>query len=312
MTGFKLSINTNPLVNRVAGVDALIECIANEIRCEYIQLTPEFLNPSWPAPVLRRMVREINAAMDRTGVRVTSIMTSTFLRLNHFGHPDAELRQHYVEWFKILTDLAVDIGAQSIGSQFAILTSADWNNLVRRQTMIQASFDGWRAVAEHGKKKGLSFLYWEPMSIGREFGHTIADTAALQKRLEAEKFSLPMRLIVDIDHGDVTSNNPDDIDPYAWAAAFPRKSPIIHVKQSSANKGGHWPFTPEHNANGHINPARLLEAIKSGGGTDNEICLELSFREREPYDSSAVKSLAKSVAYWAPHIKTAMADKKFS
>ena len=37
--------------------------------------------------------------------------------------------------------------------------------------------------------------------------------------------------------------------------AFPPRSPIIHIKQSSMNKGGHWPFTADYNAkDGRIMP----------------------------------------------------------
>ena len=119
------------------------------------------------------------------------------------------------------------------------------------------------------------------MSVGREFGHTIAECRALDGRLAQSGLPIPMKMMVDIDHGDVTSSNPDDIDPYAWAQAFPKESPIIHIKQSSMNKGGHWPFIAAHNKDGRIMPEKLLDTVRRGGGTDNEICLELSFRERE-------------------------------
>ncbi|NEJ18552.1 aminotransferase, partial [Rhizobium leguminosarum] len=41
--------------------------------------------------------------------------------------------------------------------------------------------------------------------------------------------------------------DPDDYDPYAWARAVPPVSPIIHIKQSLMDKGGHRPFTAEFN-----------------------------------------------------------------
>ena len=110
--------------------------------------------------------------------------------------------------------------------------------------------------------------------------------------------------MVDIDHGDVTSPNPVDIEPYAWAKEFATQSPIIHIKQSTMNKGGHWPFTSHYNRDGRITPEKLLAAIQTGGGTDNELCLELAFREREPMDRSVIAALRESVAFWAPHTNT--------
>jgi hypothetical protein len=115
-------------------------------------------------------------------------------------------------------------------------------------------------------------------------------------------------MMADIDHGDVTSADPRDYDPYAWAEAVPRYSPIIHIKQSMLDKGGHRPFTLQYNTGGRIQPAPLLDAFAKGGAQDNEICLELSFKEREPTDSQVVADIAESVAFWANHIDSGVQD----
>ncbi|TNC63476.1 TIM barrel protein [Rubellimicrobium roseum] len=303
-----LSLNTNPLVNRFAEPDDLIDTIARDLRIRDVQLTHEFINPSWPGPVIRRLTRDMGAALRRTGVRVTSGMTGPYGRLNHFGHPDAEVRRYYIDWFKTFADIIADLGGQSVGTQFAILTYKDYDDPARREDLIRIAIDCWAEVAAHAKAAGLSYLFWEPMSIGREFGETIRSCLDLQQRLTAADLAIPMWMMADIDHGDVTSPDPDDTDPYAWARAVPRLSPIIHVKQSMMDKGGHRPFTAQHNARGRVQPERLLTALAEGGARDNEICLELSWKEREPDDRRVVAELAESVAYWAPHIDSGAAD----
>lgn len=303
-----LSLNTNPLVNRFADPNDLIDTVARDLKIRDLQLTHEFINPSWPASTLRRLTREMNAALHRTGVRVTSGMTGPYGRLNHFGHPDAEVRRYYVEWFKTFADITADLGGQSLGTQFAILTYKDYDDGTRREELIRIAIECWQEVADHAKAAGLSFLFWEPMSIGREFGETIDACLALQTRLTNTPMAIPMWMMADIDHGDVTSPNPDDYDPYAWARAVPKLSPIIHIKQSLMDKGGHRPFTAEFNAKGRIQPAPLLEALASGGAIDNEICLELSFKEREPNDRQVIDHIAESVAFWAPFIETGVND----
>ncbi|MFB2551968.1 sugar phosphate isomerase/epimerase family protein [Ensifer soli] len=301
---FRLSLNTNPMVNRFADPDDVIDTIAEKIRIGYIQLTPEFIQPHWPAATITRRVREFRRALERNQVRVTSLMTSTYARLNHLGHPDADVRRYYIDWFKTFADIAGELGADGMGSQFAIFTHKDYDDPERREELTKIVIDGWREIAEQGKAAGLDYVFWEPMSVGREFGHTIAECRRLDTRFAGEGLALPFKMIVDIDHGDVTSDNPDDTDPYAWAAAFPHESPIIHVKQSSMNKGGHWPFTNDRNVDGRIQPEKLIKAVADAGGTDNEICMELSFREREPTDHQMVDMLRESVAYWEPHIDT--------
>ncbi len=310
MTSFTLSLNTNPLVNRFAEPDDLADALAYGISIRDVQLTHEFVNPGWPAATILRMARQMRRALDRTGLRVTSGMTGPYGRLNHFGHPDADVRRYYVDWFKTFADVWAGFGARSVGTQFAIFTHRDYDDAARREALVDVAIACWAEVAEDAKAAGLEYLTWEPMSVGREFGHTISDCRALQARIEAAGLAIPLKMMVDIDHGDVTSSDPADIDPFAWAEAFPTQSPIIHIKQSSMNKGGHWPFTAQYNKDGRITPEKLLGAIRKGGGTDNEICLELSFREREPTDHKVVEMIRESVDYWAPHVDAGRADLK--
>ena len=139
------------------------------------------------------------------------------------------------------------------------------------------------------------------MSVARELGHTLAATQALQDdHRRGPAWPIPLEPMVDIDHGDVTSPDPADTDPFAWARPSRDASPIIHIKQSSMNKGGHWPFTAAYNRDGRIQPEPLA-AIEAGGGADNELCLELAFREREPSDRAVVAAMRDSVAFWAPY-----------
>lgn len=307
---FTLSLNTNPLVNRFAEPDDLITTVARDLRIRDLQLTHEFINPGWPAPVVSRLTRQMSAALDRTGVRVTSGMTGPYGRLNHFGHPDAEVRRYYVEWFKTFADIIGALGGASVGTQFAIFTFKDYDDPTRREELIRIAIDCWAEVAEHAKSVGLSYVFWEPMSIGREFGETIEACLALQQRLTLADMPAPMRMMADVDHGDIASDNPDDLNPYAWARAVPKVSPIIHIKQSLMDKGGHRPFTAEFNAKGCIQPELLIEAFRMGGGENNEICLELSFKEREPDDREVIPQIAESVAFWAPHVETGADDLK--
>ena len=215
-----------------------------------------------------------------------------------------------MDWFKTFADIIANLGGTSVGTQFAILTYADFDDPTRREERIKTAIDCWAEVADHGKAAGLDFVFWEPMSIGREFGPTIDETLALQDRLTAAGMVIPMWMMADIDHGDVTSHNPDDTDPYAWARAVPTVSPIIHIKQSKMDKGGHRPFTAEHNATGRVQPAPLIAALNDGGARDNEICLELSFKEREPDDRNVIPAISESIAFWAPHIDTGASDLK--
>ncbi len=299
---FSLSLSTNPFVNRFAEPEDLAHVLAADVGITRVQLTHEFINPSWPAALVSRLTRRMARACAAEALSVTSMMTGPYGRLNHFGHPDPDVRRYYVEWFKTLSDIAADLGCPAVGTQYAILTFKDFDDPGRREALMRAALDCWREVAEHAARRGLAFLFWEPMSVARELGHTQAETQRLQDEINAAKLPIPLKLMVDIDHGDVTSPDAVDTDPFAWARNFATQSPIIHIKQSSMNKGGHWPFTAQYNRDGRIQPRALLDAVTAGGGTDNELCLELAFREREPSDRSVVSALRESVAFWDPYV----------
>ena len=300
--GFTLSLSTNPFVNRFAEPEELAGVLASEVGIGRMQLTHEFIDPAWPVPLVRRMTDRMAKSCAAKGVSVTSMMTGPYGRLNHFGHPDPEARRHSVNWFKGLANIAADLGCPAIGTQYAILTYSDYDDEARRRTIMAEALECWRDVAEHAKERGLSYLFWEPMSVGREVGHTQECTRRLQAEIDAAALPIPLLPMVDIDHGDVSSSDPADTDPYAWARNFAACSPIIHIKQSSMNKGGHWPFTAERNRDGRIQPDPLIAAVREGGGRDNELCLELAFREREPSDRAVVAEMRESVAFWAPHV----------
>lgn len=60
---FTLSLNTNPLVNRFAEPDDLVDTIAYDIGIRDIQLTHEFVNPGWPAATIVKFVRLFRGAL---------------------------------------------------------------------------------------------------------------------------------------------------------------------------------------------------------------------------------------------------------
>ena len=294
---FKLGLNTGFAVNRYSEHDIWTRIIGEDLGLRYAQLTADMLNPDLPAPILTRHVREINESGRRYDVQIPCTFTGAFTRVNHLAHPDAEVRAHWIKWFKTFIDLSVDLGAESAGSHFGIFTDRDNRDPKVRAERRQQNIDGWHELARYAQGRGLKFLTWEPMSISREQGETLSAARELQSDVNRSA-ALPFRLTLDVDHGDVTSSDVADIDPYRWLADFAADSPYIHLKQSLANKGGHWPFTAEYNLQGKIQPERVLKTLEQHGNSDAYLFLELSFREREPADSRVIEVLRESTLYW--------------
>ncbi len=80
-------------------------------------------------------------ACARRGVKITSLMTGPYGRLNHFGHPDSEVRAYYLKWFEGLVDIAADLDCPAVGTQFAILTYRDFDDPIRRRAAMDAALE---------------------------------------------------------------------------------------------------------------------------------------------------------------------------
>jgi sugar phosphate isomerase/epimerase len=297
----KLGINTGFALNRYTAPEQWIPLVAETFGLRLVQFTADLLNPSLPDDIIAAQLQKTNSLLTNYGVQVAHTFTSAFTRVNHLSHPDPAIRAYWVAWFGRFADISAALGAKSMGSHFGILTVPDLADPEVRAERFQQNIEGWHQIAALAAQKGLRYLTWEPMSLPREYGETLAETQRIHTAVNHHS-PLPFKLCLDVDHGDVSSTNPDDTDPYAWIREFASEAPIIHLKQTSANKHGHWPFAPEYNENGRITPEKLLTALTDAGTQKVTLLLELSFRERQPYEDRLIADIVASVEYWRPFV----------
>lgn len=297
---YKLGINTGFAVNRYTDPKSWCELVS---KCEVnnVQLTADLINPSLPDNIIKDQVSKINYFRKEFGIEISSTFTGAFTRLNHLTHPDKKIRNYWIDWFKKFADITVELGSDTMGSHFGILTTKEFNSSNLFKKRKDEAIKSWHQIASYGKKIGLKKIIWEPMSIGREFGETISKCSKLQFELN-ENAPIPFKICLDVDHGDISSKNPNDYDPYVWLDEFCEQSPVIHLKQSSNNKSGHWPFTEEYNKTGKIIPDKVLSILNRKKIKNVDLILELSFKEREPWDSSIEFSLIESCKFWQSHL----------
>ena len=299
---YTLGINTGFAVNRYAEHKVWIDIVGKELGLKAVQFTADMLNVDLPEKILISQTNKILRACAANDIKITSTFTGAFTRVNHLAHPDKDIRDHWVSWFKKFVDLSVDLGSDSMGSHFGIFTHKDNTNIVDREKRRSQNIDCWHRIGEYASKKGLKFLTWEPMSISREQGETIIEAKKLYDDINLNA-PLPFKICLDVDHGDVSSSLNEDTDPYCWIEKLGLVSPSIHLKQSSKNKSGHWPFTAEYNKIGIIKPQCIINSLEKYGNKEVELLFEFSFREREPMDSTVVEVLKESVNYWRAFIK---------
>ncbi|MBI5698781.1 TIM barrel protein [Candidatus Saganbacteria bacterium] len=301
MARVKLGINTGFALNRFPEPADWARVVGRELGLKYVQLTADLINPSLPDRIIASQTKKVRQECRKYGVVVAHTFTGAFTRVNHLAHPDEEIAKYWLGWFKKFVDISSALEVESLGSHFGIFSVPTIKNSAKRREVFARCVDRWQSIAAYAKKSGLRYLTWEPMSIAREMGETIGETRRIQQAVN-DGSALPIRLCLDVDHGDVASRDPRDTDPYAWIAEFGRDAPLIHIKQSLIDKGGHWSFLPDKNKAGKIKPQKLIGAINDSGARDVLLLLELSFREREPYESRMLQDLRTSVDYWRPFV----------
>ena len=298
----ELGLNTGFALNRFTTPEEWIPLVGEVLKIKLVQFTADLLTPSLPDKIVKKQLQRINALSSKHGLKIKHTFTSAFTRVNHLAHPDAELRDYWLNWFKRFVDISAALGAESMGGHLGIFTVKDYHDPEIRRERFGQVIEAWKKIADYAaKKKLLKYLTWEPMSIGREMGETIEEAKRIHRILNMD-IALPMKLCLDVDHGNVASQDPADTDPYRWITEFGSEIAILHLKQSHSNKGGHWPFVPEHNENGKISPSKIVRCLKMAGVNDVALILELTFREREPFESRVVDDLKTSVEYWRPFI----------
>ncbi len=291
---YKLSINTGFAVNRFNNNEIFIDFVKNSLKLNYIQPTSDWLNMNLPDRYIFKNVKQLDKILNKYNVKVNSLFTGAFTRLNHLGHPDKDHQIYWVNWFKRFIDVGIDLGANHVGSHLGILSYQD--NKQRKKLLKTRIIKNWHLIGEYASKKKIKSLIWEPMSIAREFGETLNECNKIHSLLNKKKYKFD--LCLDVGHGDINSKDKSNYDPYKWLEKFSSESPVIHIKQVKKNNFAHLPFTKKNNKDGIIKPKKILDILKNNNNSDTELAFELSFKERDPIDKNLKKNIFETVQYW--------------
>lgn len=297
MTEISLGINTGFAVNRYPSASEWLEVISNA-GLSRVQITADMIDPRSPPNFIEGEIETILETGASGGPLITSAFTGAMTRLNLFGHPNLHMREFWMNWYRQFIDISARLGAKSVGGHLSILSIRDDSDEESRRNRLDHILKCWVELSHYAADQGISCMIWEPMSIAREFGETIDAAEKIQEKFDAIVSSGRIKMCLDVDHGDIASSYPGDTDPYAWMGKFAAATHCIHMKQSLANKGGHWPFTEEYNNQGRIQKTEFIEQVKSHFKGNVELFLELSFRERNPVDQLAPEHIGESVKYW--------------
>lgn len=303
MVKLTLGLNAGFASNRYPEYREWLRLVREELGLTYIQFVTDLLDPLFtPKKIQEKAYEEIEKAVRKYNLRILYTFASTYSRRNMLMHPDKEMRALAFRWFKAEIEQAVRLGAEATGSNFGIMSVLDVRNKRRCEFITKEAINYFRRLLIYGYKKGLKYLFFEPMSIPRERPCSIADTIHIMKAC-SQNMPMPMKLLLDVGHGNINSPCRDDRNPYKWLEKLAAFSPAIHLRQTDASLSPVWPFTPEYNRRGIIKPAKVIKAIEKSGARKACLLFEISHRERYPMEDRVISDLKESVKYWRRFVK---------
>jgi len=292
----KLGTNLGFAINKYSEPEIWVKVVREDLGLSSVQFVADLLNPFLPDDYISSQISRIQNAAKRHDITVDSIFTSAFTRVNHLMHPDKEAREIWYHWFKKLFLIGSKLGCKTGGSHFGIMTFDSFEN--NYDYLLEESVKGWQRLSFYAKELGYESLIFEPMSVPREMGNTVGESAKLMDMVNAN-CGIPMKICLDVGH----APHPDERDPYPWVEKLGAVSPIIHIQQTVPHKSNHAPFTEEQNKDGIIKGERLMEAIEKSGCEETILMFEISHREHWDTDFRIIPDLRESVKYWRRWVK---------
>lgn len=299
MTNFTLGINMGFATNRFPEAEEWARIVSQEFGLSTVQLVADLLNPFWPAEIIEGEAQRIEKAIAKYGIKIDSLMTSTYTRVNHFMYPYPEFREAWRQWFYRLADLAARFGARAIGSHFGIMSMKDVADADSYKRRVDDAVALWQDVSHYAQSVGLEYIFFETMSIPREMAWTVEQARELRDRVNA-KAGAPMCYCLDIGH----APHPEQRDPYLWIRELASGSRIVHLQQTEWGHSRHWPFTPEYNVQGIIEAGKVLDLLTENGAEDILLAFEISHREKYEVEPLVIPELKASAQYWREHLPT--------
>jgi hypothetical protein len=269
--------------------------ISDELGLDQVELSLDLIGSVETEKLRQQAAEKIRAALDRYGLTVQTTFTGLAAYSgNLLMHPDLECRRTALDWYLAVVDMTAMVGASAAGGHVGAMSIADWSDPARRAERWSGLKAALAEIAAHARAVGLHHLLVENLASHRE-PSTIASLDDLLTDGDADR--VPVRLCLDVGHQCVPGATGDDNDPYAWLRHFGSRAAEVQLQQSDGQADRHWPFTPELNATGRIDPGRLLDTLEAAGAQDVLLMLEV-IPAHEQDDREVLAGLRSSAELW--------------
>jgi sugar phosphate isomerase/epimerase len=291
----RLGINNCFAVKRWPQPDDWAQIVRGELGLDFVELSLDLVGEISDPAGRERAAEQIRGALTRYALRAETVFTGlAAYSLNLLMHPDAAQRRAAVDWYCSAIDLAARVGARGVGGHVGAMSVPDWADPASQAERWAGLQQLLAEVAAAARSAGLEYLLVENLASQRE-PSTIGNVETLLT--DGDSAHAPVRLCLDVGHQCVPGTTGADRDPYAWLSHFGGRLAEVQLQQSDGVADRHWPFTPERNAAGRIDPGRVLDALARAGAQDVLLILEI-IPAFEQDDDQVLAELRASAEFW--------------
>ena len=297
MAKIKLGINNCFAVKRWPESEEWCRITREELDLTYVQFTFDLVDPFVSKSARPKISQDIAKITKEFGLTIYTTFTGlSFYSFNQLLHPDMRIREQALQFCEEAVLMTGELGVKATGGPLGSLSLKDFNNSQRREYLTNYLVESLQYLAEYASSLGQEYLLWEPTPLSRELTET---------REKAHKFyeqankgaKIPILFCLDVGHQCVRGASEKDKDPYIWLKEFAHISPVIHIQQTDGVLDRHWPFTPEYNKRGIIEPQKVIQAINESEAKEVVLLLEVvhAFEEDE---NKVLSDIKESVNCW--------------
>jgi len=297
MTKVSLGINNVFAIKRWPEPHVWAHIVRSTLNLESVQLNLDLIDPLVEEPALSKISSDIADAIRENGLTINTAFTGyKAYASNMLMYPDPVLRQEAIHWYEKAIVAVSKLNISGIGGHFAAYSVNDYASRERREYLRKVFIESIRYLSEVARISGLNQLILEPMGVFRELSLSIEQTLELYEEINTQNKGVPVKLCIDVGHQFIYKNK-KDADPYMWLKKLAHLSPVVHIQQTDGKADRHWPFTPEFNKIGIINPQKVLEAINKSGAKEVELVFEI-VHPPATEEKKVLEELRESVEYW--------------
>lgn len=216
---------------------------------------------------------------------------------NMLVHPNPMIRKYALEYYKEAIEITAKIGAKTTGGHFLSFALKDFYDEARKKYLLESFFESMHYLSKFAKINGLESLTWEHMPSPYEPPHTIDEVHNLFREVNSNS-EVPVYLCFDLGHTtafDLTDDKDKNV--YNVLEKVLPYTNMLHLQQCDGIGDRYWPFTPEFNSQGIIEPKKILQIINDY--SDNEIMLVFEIiHGPELSEKKIIEEHKISVEYW--------------